>query len=39
MALHIIAESIAPEEPTKAPVTINRLLDSMKPEAEAAQPE
>ena len=32
-------ESIAPEEPTSAPVTINKSLPSKNPVAAAAQPE
>ena len=32
-------ESIAPEEPTSAPVTINKSLPSKNPLAAAAQPE
>ena len=39
IALHIMYESIAPEDPTKAPVTINKSLPSIKPVAAAAQPE
>ncbi len=39
IALHMMYERIAPEEPTRAPVTINRSFASMKPAAAAAQPE
>ena len=37
--LHIMYERIAPEEPTKSPVTIRRSLLRVKPIAAAAQPE
>ena len=39
IALHIIYERIAPEDPTSAPVTIKRSLPSIKPVAAAAHPE
>src|SRR6476619_6251809 len=39
IARHMIALKIAPDEPTSAPVMINRSFDSMKPAAAAAQPE
>ena len=35
----IMYDRMAPEEPTSAPVTISRSLPSMKPVADAAQPE
>ena len=35
MALHMMKERIAPEEPTSAPVTIKRSLESIKPAAAA----
>src|SRR6056300_2008863 len=37
--LHIIYESIAPEDPTKAPVIINAVFSRVKPMPAAAQPE
>ena len=39
MALHIIYDRIAPEEPTSAPVIISARLPKVKPKAAAAQPE
>ena len=39
IALHIMYERIAPDEPTKAPVTISKSFPSKKPVAAAAQPE
>ncbi len=39
MALHMMYDRIAPLEPTRAPTTISKSLDSMKPVAAAAQPE
>ena len=39
IARHMIAERMAPDEPTSAPVTMSRSFDSMKPAAAAAQPE
>ena len=39
IALHIIWLRIAPEAPTKAPVTISSVLLSVKPMPDAAQPE
>lgn len=36
IALHILKENIAPEEPTNAPVTISRSLPSVKLTAAAA---
>src|SRR4029078_1327154 len=39
IARHMMYERIAPLEPTSAPVTISRSLDSMKPGAAAAEPE
>ena len=39
IARHMMYERIAPDEPTSAPVTIKRSLDSMNPVAAAAQPE
>ena len=32
-------DKIAPEDPTKAPVTINRSFESINPAAAAAHPE
>jgi len=37
--LHIIIDKIAPELPTKAPVTINKSLPKVNPEAAAAHPD
>ena len=37
--LHIIYDSIAPEDPTKAPVIINAVFSKVKPIPAAAQPE
>src|SRR6478735_8679460 len=39
IARHMMYDRIAPEEPTRAPVTMSRLLLSMKPAAAAAHPE
>ena len=39
MALHMMYERYAPEEPTRAPVMMSRSLPSMNPEAAAAHPE
>ncbi len=39
IALHMMYDRIAPEDPTRAPVMISRLLLSMKPAAAAAHPE
>ena len=39
MALHIIYERIAPEDPTNAPVIINAEFSRVKPIPAAAQPE
>lgn len=39
MALHIIYERIAPEDPTSAPTMVNNGLLSMNPSAHNAQPE
>ena len=39
IALHIIYDRMAPEDPTKAPVTIRRSFPSIKPVAAAAHPE
>ena len=39
MARHMMYDRIAPEDPTSAPTTISRSLDSMKPVAAAAHPE
>jgi hypothetical protein len=39
IAAHMMYERIAPLDPTSAPVTISRSLESMKPVAAAAQPE
>ena len=37
--LHIIYESIAPDDPTNAPVIINAVFSKVKPMPAAAQPE
>jgi hypothetical protein len=37
--LHIIYESIAPDEPTRAPVIINAVFSNVKPMPAAAHPE
>jgi hypothetical protein len=39
IALHMMYERIAPDEPTSAPVMIIAVLWSVKPIAAAAQPE
>ena len=39
MASHMCMERMAPELPTKAPVTMSKSLPNMNPAAEAAQPE
>ena len=39
IALLMMYERYAPEEPTRAPVTMSRSLPSMKPAAAAAHPE
>ena len=39
MALHIIYESIAPDDPTKAPVIIKAVFSNVNPMPAAAQPE
>src|SRR6478672_388204 len=39
IALHMMYDRIAPEEPTSAPVMISRLLLNMNPAAAAAHPE
>jgi hypothetical protein len=39
IALHMMYDRYAPDEPTRAPVTISRSLFSRKPAAAAAQPE
>jgi hypothetical protein len=39
IARHMIVERMAPEEPTRAPVTMSRSLESMNPAAAAVQPE
>jgi len=39
IALHMMYERIAPEEPTSAPVMTIAVLCSVKPMAAAAQPE
>lgn len=39
MALHIIYERIAPDEPIKLPTIVNIGLASMNPYAHNAQPE
>jgi len=39
IAVHMMYDRIAPLEPTSAPTTISRSLESMKPVAAAAHPE
>ncbi len=39
MARHMMIERMAPLEPTRAPTTMRRSLESMNPVAAAAQPE
>ena len=39
IALHMMYDRIAPDEPTSAPTTIKRSLPRLKPIAAAAQPE
>ena len=39
MALHMMYDKIAPDEPTKAPTIVRRGLLSMNPSAQRAQPE
>jgi hypothetical protein len=39
IARHMMTERMVPLAPTSAPVTISRSLESMKPDAAAAQPE
>jgi hypothetical protein len=39
MALHMMYDKMAPDEPTKEPAMINMLLFKLKPMPAAAQPE
>src|SRR5258708_16541855 len=39
IARHMMYERIAPEEPTSAPVTMSKSLESLKPAAAARQPD
>ena len=39
IALHIMYDRMAPDEPTSAPVTISRSFPNRNPVAAAAQPE
>ena len=39
IALHMMYDKIAPDEPTKAPVTMSKSLPNRKPVAAAAHPE
>ena len=39
MPLHMMYDRMAPDDPTRAPVIISRLLDSVKPMPQAAHPE